>query len=128
MGKKYGVGKNGKAKPIKALTGMEIALLSAAAGAAGTQMMSPKPRAATYNDPFKNIPASNPADFVKDSTSSSTIMSNATDPVTSPGESMAQQTVQESVNPDEDTQKMRKGGKVRGVRIAKKGFKQIRVV
>ena len=127
MGKKYGVDKKGKAKPIKALTGMEIALLSAAAGVAGSQMMAPKAKAATYNDPFKNIPAKNPSEFVQKATSASNIMSESTNPVTSPGESMAKQVTEDAMD-TEDTQKMSKGGKVRGVRIAKKGFKQIRVV
>lgn len=128
MGKKYGIDKKGKAKPIKALTGMEIALLSAAAGAAGSQMMAPKMKTATYNDPFKNMPASNPSEFVQKATSASNITSEALNPVTSQSESMTKQVAEQAVNPDEDTQQMSKGGKVRGVRIAKKGFKNIRVV
>jgi len=126
-GKLFGVDKSGKAKPIKALTGLEIALISGAVGLAGQQMMAPKMKTATYNDPFKNLPAKDPSEFVQKATSASNITSEALNPVTSQSESISKQVAEDAVD-TEDTEKMSRGGKVRGVKIAQRGYKNIRVV
>lgn len=127
-GKLFGVTKSGKAKPIKALTGLEIALISGAL-TAGTQMaFAPKVRGTASVDPFKKVTNMNPQQFITDSTSAAKMTQSALNPVTSEGESMVKEAAEKAINPDEDTQQMKRGGSVRGVRIAQRGYKKIRVL
>jgi hypothetical protein len=63
--------KNKIIKPVKAFTGLEVALIAGAAGLAG-QMMSEKPKSASFKDPFKQYdPAMTPAEYVAKQTSAS---------------------------------------------------------
>jgi hypothetical protein len=65
----FGVTKSGKAKPIKALTGLEIALISGALTAgASTGIMAPKVRGTASVDPFKKVTNMNPQQFITDNT------------------------------------------------------------
>jgi hypothetical protein len=124
----FGVTKSGKAKPIKALTGLEIALISGALTAGASTLMAPKVRGTASVDPFKKVTNMNPQQFITDSTSAAKMTQSALDPVTSQGESMVKEEAEKAINPDEDTQQMKRGGSVRGVRIAQRGYKKIRVL
>ena len=127
----FGVTKSGKAKPIKALTGLEIALISGALTAGASALMAPKVKGTTRVDPFKKITNTNPQEFISNATNASKTVNDSLDPVTSQGESMAKDTAQKAVgtdNADEEAVTMRRGGSVRGVRIAQRGFKKIRVL
>ena len=129
-GKLFGVTKSGKAKPIKALTGIEVALISGALTAGATALMTPKKGTAGV-DPFKKITNTNPQEFISNATNASKTVNESLDPVTSQGESMVKETAQKAVgtdNADEEAVTMRRGGSVRGVRIAQRGFKKIRVL
>jgi hypothetical protein len=124
----FGVTKSGKAKPIKALTGLEIALISGALTAGAQMAFAPKARGVASVDPFKKVTNMNPQQFITDSTSAAKMTQSALDPVTSQGESMVKEEAEKAINPDEDTQQMKRGGSVRGVRIAQRGYKKIRVL
>ena len=129
-GKLFGVTKSGKAKPIKALTGLEVALISGAMTAGTAALMAPKKGTAGV-DPFKKITNTNPQEFISNATNASKTVNDSLDPVTSQGESMVKETAQKAVgtdNADEEAVTMRHGGSVRGVRIAQRGFKKIRVL
>jgi len=118
-----------KLKPIKAFTGLEIALLTGAGTLAASEMMKPKQQKVAYQDPFKLVtgPVLDTSKFVSDSTNVNKTIADTTNPTTSTGESMQKQVAEDAVNTDE-TKQMSKGGRVRGVRIAQRGFKNIRVV
>ena len=137
----FGVTKSGKAKPIKALTGIEIALLSGALTAGASMAMAPKNRGVASVDPFKKVTNMNPQQFITDNTNAAKMAQSALDPVTSQGESMVKEEAEKATSMDpiaiqpagsgalrEDTQQMRRGGSVRGVRIAQRGYKKIRVL
>jgi hypothetical protein len=124
----FGVTKSGKAKPIKALTGLEIALISGALTAGAQMAFAPKARGVASVDPFKKVTNMNPQQFITDSTNAAKMTQSALDPVTSQGESMVKEEAEKAINPDEDTQQMKRGGSVRGVRIAQRGYKKIRVL
>ena len=130
-GKLFGVTKSGKAKPIKALTGIEVALISGALTAGAQMAFAPKVKGTAGVDPFKKITNTNPQEFISNATNASKTVNDSLDPVTSQGESMAKDTAQKAVgtdNADEEAVTMRRGGSVRGVRIAQRGFKKIRVL
>jgi hypothetical protein len=137
----FGVTKSGKAKPIKALTGLEIALISGAltAGASGIMLLKLKELASV--DPFKKVTNMNPQQFITDNTNAAKMTQSALDPVTSQGESMVKEEAEKATSMEpiaiqpagsgalrEDTQQMKRGGSVRGVRIAQRGYKKIRVL
>jgi hypothetical protein len=124
----FGVTKSGKAKPIKALTGLEVALISGALTAGASMAMAPKNKGIASVDPFKKVTNMNPQQFITDNTNAAKMTQSVLDPVTSQGESMVKETAQQAINPDEDTQQMKRGGSVRGVRIAQRGYKKIRVL
>jgi hypothetical protein len=137
----FGVTKSGKAKPIKALTGLEVALISGALTAGASMAMAPKNRGVASVDPFKKVTNMNPQQFITDNTNAAKMTQSVLDPVTSQGESMAKDTAQKATSMEpiaiqpagsgalrEDTQQMRRGGSVRGVRIAQRGYKKIRVL
>jgi hypothetical protein len=124
----FGVTKSGKAKPIKALTGLEIALISGALTAGAQMAFAPKARGVASVDPFKKVTNMNPQQFITDNTNAAKMTQSALDPVTSQGESMVKEEAEKAINPDEDTQQMKRGGSVRGVRIAQRGYKKIRVL
>ena len=124
----FGVTKSGKAKPIKALTGLEIALISGALTAGAQMAFAPKVKGTASVDPFKKVTNMNPQQFITDNTNAAKMAQSALDPVTSQGESMVKEAAQQAINPDEDTQQMKRGGSVRGVRIAQRGYKKIRVL
>lgn len=140
-GKLFGVTKSGKAKPIKALTGLEVALISGALTAGAQMAFAPKVKGTAGVDPFKKITNTNPQEFISNATNASKTVNESLDPVTSQGESMVKETAQKATSMEpiaiqpagsgalrEDTQQMRRGGSVRGVRIAQRGFKKIRVL
>jgi hypothetical protein len=92
---------------------------------------APKVKGTTSVDPFKKITNTNPQEFISNATNASKTVNDSLDPVTSQGESMAKDTAQKAVgtdNADEEAVTMRRGGSVRGVRIAQRGFKKIRVL
>jgi hypothetical protein len=137
----FGVTKSGKAKPIKALTGIEIALLSGALTAGASMAMAPKNRGVASVDPFKKVTNMNPQQFITDNTNAAKMAQSALDPVTSQGESMVKDEAEKATSMEpiaiqpagfgslnEDTQQMKRGGSVRGVRIAQRGYKKIRVL
>ena len=137
----FGVTKSGKAKPIKALTGLEVALISGALTAGASMAMAPKNRGVASVDPFKKVTNMNPQQFITDNTNAAKMTQSVLDPVTSQGESMAKDTAQKATSMEpiaiqpagsgalrEDTQQMKRGGSVRGVRIAQRGYKKIRVL
>ena len=127
----FGVTKSGKAKPIKALTGLEIALISGALTAGASTLMAPKVRGTASVDPFKKVTNMNPQQFITDNTNAAKMTQSALDPVTSQGESMVKDEAEKAVgtdNADEEAVTMRRGGSVRGVRIAQRGYKKIRVL
>jgi hypothetical protein len=138
----FGVTKSGKAKPIKALTGLEIALISGALTAGASMAMAPKVRGTTASvDPFKKVTNMNPQQFITDNTNAAKMTQSALDPVTSQGESMVKDEAEKATSMEpiaiqpagfgslnEDPQQMKRGGSVRGVRIAQRGYKKIRVL
>ena len=110
--------KNKVIKPVKAFTGLEIALLSGAAGLLGSGMLGDKPKASGFKDPFKQYdPAMTPAEYVAKQTSASDVASQSLDPVTSAGESATKSAMTgtgTTDNEQEETKAMKKGGMVRG--------------
>jgi hypothetical protein len=111
--------KNKIIKPVKALTGLEIALIAGAAGLAGSQM-GKQQKAFSGVDPFKQIdPLMAPSQFIARQTSAPTMTFEALDPITSADES-AERSIS---NETEDTEKMKKGGIVRGAGKAIRGTK-----
>ena len=118
---------NKKIKPVKAFTGLEIALIGGAAGLFGSQLLGDKPKKSGAKDPFKQYdPAMTPAEFVAKQTSSSDITEKALDPVTSEGESAMKSTTTgtgTTDNEQEETKTMKRGGMVRGQGIALRGTK-----
>lgn len=118
--------KNKIIKPVKAFTGLEVALLTGAAGLLGSGMLGDKPKATSFKDPFKQYdPAMTPAEYVAKQTSASNVTSEAMDPVTSAGESAAKSTTTGTGTTDkeqeENTVTMKRGGMVRGQGIALRG-------
>ena len=121
--------KNKVIKPVKAFTGLEIALLTGAGTLLGSQLLGgDKPKATAFKDPFKQYdPAMTPAEYVAKQTSASNVASESLDPVTSAGESAAKSTVTGTGTTDkeqeEKTVTMKRGGMVRGQGIALRGTK-----
>ena len=118
--------KNKVIKPVKAFTGLEIALLTGAGTLFASEMMKDKPKATAFKDPFKQYdPAMTPAQYVAKQTSASGVAGEALDPVTSAGESAAKSTVTGTGTTDneqeEKTVTMKRGGMVRGQGIALRG-------
>ena len=118
--------KNKVIKPVKAFTGMEVALIAGAAGLLGSEFLGDKPKATAFKDPFKQYdPAMTPAQYVANQTSASNVASESLDPVTSAGESAAKSTVTGTGTTDneqeEKTVTMKRGGMVRGQGIALRG-------
>jgi hypothetical protein len=111
--------KNKIIKPVKAFTGLEIALIAGAAGLAGSQM-GKQQKAFSSVDPFKQIdPLMAPSQFIARQTSAPTMTLEALDPITSADESAGKSISNET----EDTEKMKKGGIVRGAGKAIRGTK-----
>ena len=123
--------KNKVIKPVKAFTGLEVALIASAAGLAGSQLLGgDKPKATAFKDPFKQYdPAMTPAEYVAKQTSASNVASESLDPVTSAGESAAKTastgtgTTDNEQEMPADLVKVKKGGMVRGQGIALRGTK-----
>ena len=121
--------KNKVIKPVKAFTGLEIALLTGAGTLLGSQLLGgDKPKASGFKDPFKQYdPAMTPAEYVAKQTSASGVAGEALDPVTSAGESATKSTVTGTGTTDkeqeEKTVTMKRGGMVRGQGIALRGTK-----
>ena len=120
--------KNKVIKPVKAFTGLEVALLTGAAGLLGSGMLGDKPKATAFKDPFKQYdPAMTPSEYVAKQTSASSLAGEAMDPVTSAGESATKSTVTGTGTTDneqeEKTVTMKRGGMVRGQGIALRGTK-----
>ena len=120
--------KNKIIKPVKAFTGLEIALISGAGTLLAGELMKPKAASSTFKDPFKQYdPAMTPAQYVAKQTSASGVAGEALDPVTSAGESAAKSTVTGTGTTDneqeEKTVTMKRGGMVRGQGIALRGTK-----
>ena len=119
--------KNKIIKPVKAFTGLEIALLTGAGTLLGSQLLGgDKPKATAFKDPFKQYdPAMTPAEYVAKQTSASNVASESLDPVTSAGESATKSTVTGTGTTDkeqeEKTVTMKRGGMVRGQGIALRG-------
>ena len=118
--------KNKIIKPVKAFTGMEVALIAGAAGLLGSGMLGDKPKATSFKDPFKQYdPAMTPAEYVAKQTSASNVASESLDPVTSAGESAAKTAMTGTGTTDneqeEKTVTMKRGGMVRGQGIALRG-------
>ena len=120
--------KNKVIKPVKAFTGLEIALLTGAGTLFASEMMKDKPKATAFKDPFKQYdPAMTPAQYVAKQTSASGVAGEALDPVTSAGESAAKSTTTGTGTTDKeqdmpaDLVKVKKGGMVRGQGIALRG-------
>ena len=118
---------NKKIKPVKAFTGLEVALLAGAAGLAGS-MMSEKPKSNAFVDPFKQYdPAMTPSQYVAKQTSATDITGESLNPVTSSGESASRSMSTETgttANEQEmpaDLVKVKKGGMVRGQGAAIRG-------
>ena len=120
--------KNKIIKPVKAFTGMEVALIAGAAGLLGSGMLGDKPKATSFKDPFKQYdPAMTPAEYVAKQTSASNVAGESLDPVTSAGESAAKTASTGTGTTDneqeEKTVTMKRGGMVRGQGIALRGTK-----
>ena len=124
--------KNKVIKPVKALTGLEIALIGGAAGLAGSTLLGggQKQQAFTATkDLFKQYdPAMTPAEYVAKQTSASSLTGEAMDPVTSAGESATKSTTTgtgttANEQDKEKTVTMKRGGMVRGQGIALRGTK-----
>jgi hypothetical protein len=118
--------KNKVIKPVKAFTGLEVALIAGAAGLAGSEFLSDKPKSASFKDPFKQYdPAMTPAEYVAKQTSASDITGQSLDPVTSAGESAAKTASTSAGTTDkeqeEKTVTMKRGGMVRGQGVALRG-------
>ena len=118
--------KNKIIKPVKAFTGMEVALIAGAAGLLGSGMLGDKPKATSFKDSFKQYdPAMTPAEYVAKQTSASDITGQSLDPVTSAGESAAKTAMTGTGTTDneqeEKTVTMKRGGMVRGQGIALRG-------
>jgi hypothetical protein len=118
--------KNKIIKPVKAFTGLEVALLTGAAGLLGSGMLGDKPKASGFKDPFKQYdPAMTPAEYVAKQTSATDITGQSLDPVTSAGESAAKTASTSAGTTDneqeEKTVTMKRGGMVRGQGIALRG-------
>jgi len=118
---------NKKIKPVKAFTGLEIALLTGAGTLLAGEMMKPKSASATPYDPFKKYdPAMTPAQYVAKQTSATDITSEALNPVTSEGESASRSASTVTGTTDneqekENTTMMKRGGMVRGQGKALRG-------
>jgi len=120
--------KNKIIKPVKAFTGMEVALIAGAAGLLGSGMLGDKPKATSFKDPFKQYdPAMTPAEYVAKQTSASDITGQSLDPVTSAGESAMKSTTTGTGTTDNEQEEkkvtMKRGGMVRGQGIALRGTK-----
>jgi hypothetical protein len=120
--------KNKIIKPVKAFTGLEVALLTGAAGLLGSGMLGDKPKASGFKDPFKQYdPAMTPAEYVAKQTSATDITGQSLDPVTSAGESATKSAMTGTGTTDneqeEKTVTMKRGGMVRGQGIALRGTK-----
>ena len=119
--------KNKVIKPIKAFTGLEVALIAGAAGLAGSGLLGDKPKATSFKDPFKQYdPAMTPAEYVAKQTSATDITGQSLDPVTSAGESAMKSTTTgtgTTDNEQEEPKTMKRGGMVRGQGIALRGTK-----
>jgi hypothetical protein len=117
--------KNKIIKPVKAFTGLEVALIAGAAGLAGSGLLADKPKASGFKDPFKQYdPAMTPAEYVAKQTSASDITGQSLDPVTSAGESATKSAMTgtgTTDNEQEETKAMKKGGMVRGQGVALRG-------
>ena len=118
--------KNKVIKPVKAFTGLEIALISGAGTLLAGELMKDKPKTSAFKDPFKQYdPAMTPAQYVAKQTSASGVAGEALDPVTSAGESAAKTTSTGTGTTDkeqeEKTVTMKRGGMVRGQGIALRG-------
>jgi hypothetical protein len=118
--------KNKVIKPVKAFTGLEIALISGAGTLLAGELMKDKPKTSAFKDPFKQYdPAMTPAQYVAKQTSASGVAGEALDPVTSAGESAAKSTVTGTGTTDneqeEKTVTMKRGGMVRGQGVALRG-------
>jgi hypothetical protein len=118
--------KNKIIKPVKAFTGLEVALLTGAAGLLGSGMLGDKPKASGFKDPFKQYdPAMTPAEYVAKQTSATDITGQSLDPVTSAGESATKSAMTGTGTTDneqeEKTVTMKRGGMVRGQGIALRG-------
>jgi hypothetical protein len=115
--------KNKVIKPVKALTGLEIALIGGAAGLFGSQLMGgDKPKSSAFKDPFKQYdPAMTPAQYVAKQTSASGVAEEALDPVTSTSESATKSTGTTDNEQEDKTVTMKRGGMVRGQGIALRG-------
>jgi hypothetical protein len=118
--------KNKIIKPVKAFTGLEIALISGAGTLLAGELMKDKPKTSAFKDPFKQYdPAMTPAQYVAKQTSASGVAGEALDPVTSAGESAAKSTVTGTGTTDneqeEKTVTMKRGGMVRGQGVALRG-------
>ena len=119
--------KNKVIKPVKAFTGLEIALLTGAGTMLAGEMMKPKSASASPYDPFKKYdPAMTPAQYVAKQTSATDITGESLNPITSEGES-ASRSVSTGTgttdNEQEETRAMKKGGMVRGQGAAIRGTK-----
>jgi len=121
--------KNKIIKPVKAFTGLEIALISGAGTLLAGELMKPKAASASpFKDPFKQYdPAMTPAQYVAKQTSASDVAGEALDPVTSAGESATKSAMTGTGTTDneqeEKTVTMKRGGMVRGQGIALRGTK-----
>ena len=121
--------KNKIIKPVKAFTGLEIALISGAGSLLAGELLKDKPKASGFKDPFKQYdPAMTPAQYVAKQTSASGVAGEALDPVTSAGESAAKTASTSAGTTDngqdkEKTATMKHGGMVRGQGIALRGTK-----
>jgi hypothetical protein len=118
--------KNKVIKPVKAFTGLEVALLTGAAGLLGSGMLGDKPKASGFKDPFKQYdPAMTPAEYVAKQTSATDITGQSLDPVTSAGESATKSAMTGTGTTDneqeEKTVTMKRGGMVRGQGVALRG-------
>ena len=118
--------KNKVIKPVKAFTGLEIALISGAGTLLASELMKPKAASSTFKDPFKQYdPAMTPAQYVAKQTSASGVAGEALDPVTSAGESATKSAMTGTGTTDneqeEKTVTMKRGGMVRGQGIALRG-------
>jgi hypothetical protein len=116
--------KNKVIKPVKAFTGLEVALIAGAAGLAGSGLLADKPKASGFKDPFKQYdPAMTPAEYVAKQTSATDITGQSLDPVTSAGESAAKSkmTTDNEQDMPADLVKVKKGGMIRGQGIALRG-------
>jgi hypothetical protein len=96
--------------------------------------LAPKVRGTVSVDPFKKVTNMNPQQFITDNTNAAKMTQSALDPVTSQGESMVKDEAEKATSMEpiaqqmKKTQQMKRGGSVRGVRIAQRGYKKIRVL